>query len=44
MTNKSLRDLLYAPEATFHEISQKAQGVRISIQGKIKMVMPIFMK
>ena len=39
MTNKSLSDLLYAPQVTFNEIPQKVQGVRISVKGKVKMVM-----
>ena len=42
MTNKSLSDLLYAPQVTFNEIPQKVQGVWISVQGKVKMVMLIF--
>ena len=44
MTNKCLGDLLYAPQATFNEVAQKVQGVQISIQGKVKMVILIFMK
>ena len=33
---------MYAPQATFNEIAQKVQGVQISIQGKDKMAMLIF--
>ena len=44
MTNKSLSDLLYAPEVTFTDIPQKVKGVRISIQGKVKNVIKVFLK
>ena len=43
MTNKSLCDLLYAPEISFTDIPQKLQGVRISIQGKVKNVIKLFL-
>ena len=42
--NTSLADLLYAPQVRFKEIPQKVQGVRVSIQGKVKKVILKFIK
>ena len=39
--NKCLADLLHAPEVLVTEIPRKVQGVCLSIQGCVKMVMLI---